>query len=825
MPDNLPHGYQTVSLEGAKQHDRLAAEFKQAWLDGLKPRIEDWLTIVTDEEAPALFCVLARMEQSLRPDESILEELRKRFPQFAAWTEKALRDATDYEFDEPEEQVPLPAIPGYNVVDRIAIGGMGVVYKAVQVDLDRPVALKMVRGGRWGKEDDLARFKIEARAVAGLDHPHVVRIHDFGEYEGLPYFTMEYVDGGSLAQRLLAKPLNFRESAALLEILARAMQVVHDRKLVHRDLKPGNILLMKNGSPKISDFGLAKRLGADLSVTATGTVMGTASYMAPEQARGDKHIGHSVDIYALGAILYECLTGRPPFRDENYERTVRLVADEEPARPRDINSAIPPELEAICLKCLDKEPKNRYARAIDMADDLRRFLNCEPLSIGTFDVIEQHTRWAQRLGYDSLDLLGCTESAFVYRAREITINRQVMLKLSTGPAGSPAHQRLHRQAVAMADLEHPNLERLYFFGDHRQQPYLVQEFVEGRSLSVVMRERSVEPDVEAAAIESDPSGEVALNRLPARKAFTPVTSSLAAEWIMMLARAVQFIHEHAVIHGAIYPGEIRITRDGVPKLCGFGAAQKIDPAVGPREAAASWVRPNYQPPEQISGNWSALGPATDIYSLGSVLYELLTGQAPFFGLGMPETRKAVLSEIPRAPRNINPHIPALLDGVCQRCLAKEPSDRIASAGELAEDLARYLRELKATGEETATFELGGEASPALAGDFELRIFHKGQKTPSVFILPRGRVRIGREAKSSDIVIQDEFCSREHCAIDWDDRSNQHVLILIRAKHGVKINQENVRGSQVLVPGDVIQVPGESQRIPTRMIFQRKGEGS
>jgi eukaryotic-like serine/threonine-protein kinase len=820
MPDDLPPDYPTVSIETATRHDKLCDEFEMAWNDGLKPRIEDWLCRVPDDERAAFICNLAKREQRLRENAAPLDEFRNRFPQFAYWIDTVFRDRTQITGGDDRDRVaPLPVIPGYEILGRIAVGGMGVVYKAMQTGLDRMVALKMVRGGRWGKEEELARFKVEARAVAGLDHPNIVRIYDFDEFEGLPYFTMEYVQGGSLSQKLIAEPMNFRDAAALIETVARTMQFVHDRKLVHRDLKPGNILIASDGTPKISDFGLAKRLGLDMSVTMTGTVMGTASYMAPEQARGDRHISPSVDIYALGAILYECLTGQPPFRDENYERTLRRVIEEEPVRPREIITSVPQELEAICLKCLDKDPPQRYGRAVDLAEDLLHFLNGEPLSVGAFDVIDQHSRWARRLGYDDLELLGCTQWAFVYRARELKINRQVMLKLSTGPLGSPAHDMLHRQAVAMAGLEHPNLERLYSYGEQKDQPHLVLEFVEGRSFSIVMRERAVDSEAASAAIDNEPSAEVSIVRLPARKAFVPVSASLAAEWVMMLARAVQFAHENGVLHCAIYPGEIRLTRDGVPKLCGFGAAQKIDPKVGLREAAATWMRPNYQSPEQVAGDWRSLGPASDVYSLGAVLYEMLTGQAPFFGLSMPETRKAVLEELPQAPRNVNSKVPAFLDWVCQRCLAKKPADRMASAAELADALARYLRELKSSEleEATATFELDQPAAPVLEGDFELRIWHRNQKKPVVFAVPRGRITIGREVKTSDIVVQDEFCSREHCAIDWDDRSNQHVLIVIKAKHGVKINGESVRGSQSLFPGDTIQVAS------TRIIFERKSQ--
>ena len=355
---------------------------------------------------------------------------------------------------------------------------------------------------------------------------------------------MEYLEGGSLSQRLARESMNFRESAILLETLARTMQIVHDRHLVHRDLKPGNILLTKDGTPKISDFGLAKWLDNDTNMTVSGIVMGTANYMSPEQARGDRNITPAVDIYALGAILYECLTGRMLFHDESYEKMIRRVMDEEPVRPREILALIPPELEAICLKCLDKNPARRYAKAVELADDLHRFLNGEPLSIGTFDVIDQHERWAGKVGLEDLDLLGCTPWAFVYRAREKVINRNVVLKISTGLVGSPSHGRLIRQAEAMAGLNHPNVEQIHSYSEFAGQPYLVQEFVDGRSLSSLMRERSLDPDESELGDISDPSSEVSINRLPPRGIFTPVTSQLAAEWIAIAARALQFVHEH-----------------------------------------------------------------------------------------------------------------------------------------------------------------------------------------------------------------------------------------------------------------------------------------
>jgi serine/threonine protein kinase len=810
MPNDPQRELRTVSLDAERRHDRLCDEFERSWRAGEAPRIEDWLTRVPEAERQELFYNLARLEKELRDDTGVEDDLVERFPIFAPWIRTIFRDGTDFEVS---GSIPksFPAIPGYTIIDAHQ-GGMGVVYKAEQTKLKRLVALKMARGGAWVKAEDKTRFLNEAQDVASLKHPNIVPIYDFGEFEGIPYFTMEYVDGGSLAQSLIQKPMDFPEAAELLETIARAVQVVHDRQLVHRDLKPGNILLTKDGTPKISDFGLAKRLGADQNLTAAGIVMGTASYMPPEQARGDRNIGPAADIYSLGAILYECLTGEPPFRSDNYEQTIIRVIEEDPRRPREIMTLIPPELEAVCLNCLKKDPAKRYETAAALADDLRRFLNGEPVKAGPFDIGEQHAHWALRVGYDDLDPLGKTGWSYVYCAREVKIDRRVVLHICAEPQGSPAHVRLHRQADAMAGLTHPHLERLYVYGEQAGRAYLVLEHIDGHSISAVLRERVLLPDGPRNAAGNDPSAAVAVKRLPPRKPFAPFAPPNAAEYVKEVALAAHSLHERGVIHGAIYPGEIRLT-EGAPKLCGFGAAQKVLPGRLPVEAVADWVRPNYQPPEQVNGEWVRLSPATDIYAIGAVLYELLTGVAPFHGRDDEFTRQAVLQEIPIAPRNLNPAISSDLDRLCQRCLAKQPGDRPQSAKELADELDRYLREWEdLTGSDTVTHDV----PPALqqtSGEYELLIRQQGLK-PYFVPLPRSCVEIGR-AKGADIRITDEFCSREHCAIYWDESSGQHVLFLKKPKNGVFINQVRVRGAQVLTPGDLIQIAS------TQLVFDRR----
>jgi hypothetical protein len=272
-----------------------------------------------------------------------------------------------------------PEVAGYEILGELGRGGMGVVYKARHHSLNRLVALKMILAGGHAGEHELTRFRSEAQAVARLHHPNIIQIYEVGE-AGQPYFSLEFCEGGSLAQQLDGTPLPPLKAAELVETIAKAMDTAHQAGIVHRDLKPANILLTADGTPKVTDFGLAKQLDTG-GQTASGLVMGTPSYMAPEQAGGKgKTVGPAADVYALGAILYELLTGRPPFKAATPLETVLQVVADDPAPPRQLNAAVPKDLEAICLKCLQKDPARRYANAADFAGDLMRFRTGEPVS-------------------------------------------------------------------------------------------------------------------------------------------------------------------------------------------------------------------------------------------------------------------------------------------------------------------------------------------------------------------------------------------------------------------------------------------------------------
>jgi tetratricopeptide (TPR) repeat protein/tRNA A-37 threonylcarbamoyl transferase component Bud32 len=290
-----------------------------------------------------------------------------------------------------------PEIPGYEILGKLGAGGMGVVYKARQRGLNRLVALKMILGGTQARVDHLARFRIEAEAVARLRHPNILQIYDIGEVDGLPFVSLELLEGGDLDDRLEGTPQPGRSGSELVATLARAVHAAHEAGIIHRDLKPTNILFTEEGVPKITDFGLAKRLESDSRQTETGQIMGTPSYMAPEQARGHTtDVGPAADTYALGAILYQVLTGRPPFMGETPLETVRQVTDDEPVAPSRLVPRVPRDLETICLKCLQKEPKKRYASAQELADDLDRYRSGNPIQARRTPVWERGWKWSKR---------------------------------------------------------------------------------------------------------------------------------------------------------------------------------------------------------------------------------------------------------------------------------------------------------------------------------------------------------------------------------------------------------------------------------------------
>jgi len=290
----------------------------------------------------------------------------------------------------------------YELLEEIARGGMGIVYKARQVSLNRIVAVKMILAGRLASPDEVRRFR--AAAAASLQHPNIVPIHEVGDQEGQHYFSMEFVDGPNLAQVVRENPLPATRATRYVKTIAEAIQFAHERGVLHRDLKPSNVLLDPFDQPRVTDFGLAKQLTSDSQpstsdpqLTLTGQVLGAPSFVPPEQAAGRKEdVGPHSDVYALGAILYHLLTGRPPFAAETLQATLVQVLNNEPAPPRALNATIPHDLETICLKCLEKDPQRRYRTAKELAEELGRFQRGEPIHARPVGQMEKTWRWCGR---------------------------------------------------------------------------------------------------------------------------------------------------------------------------------------------------------------------------------------------------------------------------------------------------------------------------------------------------------------------------------------------------------------------------------------------
>jgi tetratricopeptide (TPR) repeat protein/tRNA A-37 threonylcarbamoyl transferase component Bud32 len=342
-----------------------------------------------------------------------LEEYQRRFPELAAELklqfelERAIqREPTMMGREHPtipgasgRPPAPTggPALPGYQILGELGRGGMGVVYKARQLRLNRIVALKMILAGDYAPPETVIRFLAEAESIARLHHPHIVQIFAYGEHDGRPYFEMEYVDGGSLADRLGGKPWPLRDAARLVETLARAIHAAHRLGVVHRDLKPANILLTTDGIPKIADFGLAKCLDTETGLTRTEWIVGSPSYMAPEQAgEAGRTIGPRADVYSLGAILYELITGRPPFQAATVLETLEQVRSVSPIAPARLRPRLPRDLATICQKCLEKDPARRYESAAELAEDLRRFEAGEAIRARPAGAHERLWRWCRR---------------------------------------------------------------------------------------------------------------------------------------------------------------------------------------------------------------------------------------------------------------------------------------------------------------------------------------------------------------------------------------------------------------------------------------------
>ncbi|MFI5459465.1 MAG: protein kinase [Isosphaerales bacterium] len=448
MSDRPSQDLDGLDIDLARRIHEVCRRFEAGWREGRQPRIQDYLIDVSHESRPALRAELEALERELRrSDETVARP--ESGPRTAPEPQAAPNPATIAEtptiapgslpttpilgaapssvheeatvppgntpgspHDQPTALVLEPGVStaadatsptriryfgDYEIVREIARGGMGVVFQARQLSLNRLVALKMILAGQLADDADVRRFHIEAEAAANLDHPGIVPIFEVGQHEGQHYFSMAFIEGQSLSQRLAGGPLPSREAAELIGRVADAIEYAHQRGVIHRDLKPANILLDQNGNPRITDFGLAKKVKGDSGLTGSGQIMGTPSYMPPEQAGGKRGaVGPPADVYALGATLYALLTGRPPFQAASVMDTVIQVISDEPVPPQRLNASVPRDLETICLKCLEKDQARRYASAAALGEDLRRFLAGEPIAARPVSRVERAWRWSLR---------------------------------------------------------------------------------------------------------------------------------------------------------------------------------------------------------------------------------------------------------------------------------------------------------------------------------------------------------------------------------------------------------------------------------------------
>ena len=477
--------------------DSIAEKFEFIWnLDGERPLIEEFVNQHDEVFSDRLTQELVALEIELRVctgESPTFKEYVDRFDQLdrswlkemlnkkAAWTDTPVQteepDATIVHLEKPpvifspEQSTRLPtkrnrrplssqlaSFGDYEIIDEIARGGMGVVFKARQQSLNRVVALKMILAGQSAGMEEIQRFRSEAEAAANLDHPGIVPVYEIGEHNGHQFFSMGFIDGQSLQSALINGPLPPRFAVELTKKIAEAVSYAHECGVIHRDLKPANVLIDKNGEPRVTDFGLAKRIDSNSELTRTTQAMGSPSWMPPEQASGKSAmVDKRADVYALGAILYNLITGRPPFQAATHLDTMIQVIETEPARPRTLNSRIPADLETITLKCLEKKPKNRYQTALKLAEEFDRFLKDEPIEARPIGKAERTWRWCKRKPMAAISsflavvlLISCGSYFLLYlniSAREKKLDLQ--------------NQRLDSRLNALGDLDIRDYSRLH----------------------------------------------------------------------------------------------------------------------------------------------------------------------------------------------------------------------------------------------------------------------------------------------------------------------------------------------------------------------------
>ena len=575
---------------------------------------------------------------------------------------------------------PPPSIPGYDFLEELGRGGMGVVYRARHQPTGRSVAVKVLRNGALAGGQERSRFRLEAESAARLKHRGVVAIEELGLDSSLPYFAMELVDGGSLDRTLAGQPQPAETAARLICTLAEAVQAAHELQIIHRDLKPANILLRRRADsaadrglpetldacePMIADFGLAKRLDAESTAwTQDGAILGTASYMAPEQAAGRvREVGPAADIYSLGAILYELLTGVPPFKGETWSQTVALVLNQEPTPPGRRQRGVPQDIETICLKCLEKDPLERYGTARDLAGDLDRFLIGVAIAAQPLSRDERIRRLALRDDVRLVSEIGRGPGSVVYRALFGPLQQTVAVKVFDQTAGADDdwEPRFRGASDSWSVLSHPQVIVPQRSGTWDGSRYLVLDHV--------------------------PLGSLAASAGPRR----PIRQVL--EILHQLTEIVSYLHRQGVIHGNLKAANVLLAAGGLPRLTDFHPTGTLEAGLPSPHDRLDPAAVGTLAPERLSAPRAELRIGTDLYGLGVVLYELLAGRPPFLAPSARETAEQVLTVDPPPPSVFNRDVPPGLDWACLRCLVKSPARRFARAYELQTRLLHVRQEL------------------------------------------------------------------------------------------------------------------------------------